>query len=436
MTATAHEKRPDTDTPELSENLQGGGVVEGGSGVVEDARRHQRRRFLSKHHDVLPDVAALTMGIHILTSLILAFAVLNSLGKPLEDAIITLLLVASFTFVYYYGSDWKDHWTKSMQLTWVMALTVLWLAMLPTVALGVYLVFPLFFLYLRVIPGWAGMMCVIAATFVAIVSQIPVGLTVGGIIGPIMSALITLVINYAVTALWKANREHQELIRELMDTQEELAQSQHEAGVAAERQRLAHEIHDTLAQGLSSIQMLLNVAESEIQSQSGDPLSRIRLARETAADNLSEARAMIASLQPAALSQASLSDALARIAQTATAQSGIEVAVDVDGLATTLPMKKEAMILRIVQGAVGNVVKHSQASRARITVTYNPHDVRVDIVDNGQGFDPESVKNKPKGLGHIGLTAMRERAAEVNATFDAESSPGGGTAISVVIPRS
>lgn len=436
MTATAHEKRPDTDTPEPSENPQGGGVVQGGSGVVEDARRRQRRRFLSKHHDVLPDVAALTMGIHILTSLILAFAVLNSLGKPLEDAIITLLLVASFTFVYYYGSDWKDHWTKSMQLTWVMALTVLWLAMLPTVTLGVYLVFPLFFLYLQVIPGWAGMMCVIAATFVAIVSQIPVGLTVGGIIGPIMSALITLVINYAVTALWKANREHQELIRELMDTQEELAQSQHEAGVAAERQRLAHEIHDTLAQGLSSIQMLLNVAESEIQSQSGDPLSRIHLARETAADNLSEARAMIASLQPAALSQASLSDALARIAHTATAQSGIEVTVDVDGLATTLPMKKEAMILRIVQGAVGNVVKHSQASRARITVTYNPHDVRVDIVDNGQGFDPESVKNKPKGLGHIGLTAMRERAAEVNATFDVESSPGGGTAISVVIPRS
>ncbi len=431
MTATAHTEREDTVSTKREDTAH-----HESQGVVKDGQHEQRRRFLSKHHDVLPDVAALTMGIHILTSLILAFAVLNSLGEPLEDAIITLLLVASFTFVYYYGSDWKDHWTQSMQLTWVMALTVLWLAMLPTVPLGVYLVFPLFFLYLRVIPGWAGMMCVIAATFVAIISQIPVGLTIGGIIGPIISALITLVINYAVIALWKANREHQELIRQLMETQEELAQSQHEAGVAAERQRLAHEIHDTLAQGLSSIQMLLNVAEQEIHSESGDPLSRIRLARDTAADNLSEARAMIASLQPAALSQTSLSDALHRIAETTTAQSGIDVAVDVDGLATTLPMKKEAMIVRITQGALGNVVKHSRASKARITLTYNPQDVRLDIVDNGQGFDPETVRNKPKGLGHIGLRAMRERAAEVNATFEVESSPGGGTAISVVIPRS
>lgn len=97
-------------------------------------------------------------------------------------------------------------------------------------------------------------------------------------------------------------------------------------------------------------------------------------------------------------------------------------------------MKVEAALLRIAQGAVGNIVKHAGASRARITVTYETDEVRVDVVDNGQGFEPATVESAPAGLGHIGLSAMRRRAQELGGDVVIESAPGEGTAVSVSMP--
>ena len=90
--------------------------------------------------------------------------------------------------------------------------------------------------------------------------------------------------------------------------------------------------------------------------------------------------------------------------------------------------------MRIAQGAVGNVVKHAHATKARVTVTYEPDEVRVDVVDNGQGFDVEAVENRPAGLGHIGLSAMSRRAEELGGDVVIESTPGTGTAVSVSVP--
>lgn len=390
--------------------------------------------------DLIGD-GGLRNGVHVLTSVLLVVALAASVQLPLPEAVINLGLNSLFAFTYFFGANWWEQWSHRLQLLWVALLTALWVIMLPATPVAIYLVFPLFFLYLQVMDDLRGIIAVVAATAMAILAQLP-GLTVGGVMGPGVSALVTLAIHYAFSKLARINRERQELIEQLMATRSELAETQHSAGVADERQRIAHEIHDTLAQGLSSIQMLLHVAEQEIvdsslnEADQAAPVERIRLARSTAADNLSEARAMIAALQPAALSANSLVDALKRIAGNSGRTGGVAIAVDVDGDRCELPMRFEASLLRIAQGAVANVVNHAAAERCRISLSYGEDEVRLDVVDNGRGFDPGEAAERPAGLGHVGLDAMRQRARELGGELTVESTPGEGTAVSVALPRS
>ena len=211
--------------------------------------------------------------------------------------------------------------------------------------------------------------------------------------------------------------------------------------MAQERERLAHELHDTVAQNLSSIQMLLHSAENDVrgsvpEAAAQQPLRKMETARRAASNNLAETRAMIAALAPAPLTEASLRDALTRVAGDFGAAGGLDIGVEVDGDAVPLPMRVEAGLLRIAQGAVSNVVTHAGASAARITLTYAPGEVRLDVVDNGRGFDVGAQRSKPSGLGHLGLDAMRSRAAELGGRLEIESAPGGPTALSVAVPVS
>lgn len=388
----------------------------------------------------LPGASTLHNGIHILTSVLLIIAVGDSLRQELAAGAVTLALCAIFAFLYFYGSGMWETWGNGPRVAWVLLLTAAWFALLPMSQAAVYLIVTMFFIYLRVFDDRRGIIAVLVATAVVIAVQIPGGLTFGTVMGPMVSAVVVLAIYYAFQRLWQVSRERQELIVQLMDTRTKLAETQREAGIVAERERIAHEIHDTVAQGLSSIQMLLHAADRELIATGLDEAARapvatrIQQAREAASENLAEARAMIAALQPVALDENSLDTALQRVARSFSAAGQLEIGVEIDGTERELPMKIEAVLIRVTQGAVGNVVKHASASRARITVTYGEGDVRIDVVDNGKGFDPEAVAKRPVGLGHIGLSAMRRRVEEVGGTLDVESAPGEGTAVSVAIP--
>ena len=143
---------------------------------------------------------------------------------------------------------------------------------------------------------------------------------------------------------------------------------------------------------------------------------------------------MIAALTPAGLREASLSEALGRIANDFSQAADMSIEVEAHGEVAELPMRTEAGLLRIAQGAVSNAVQHSGASRVRVTLTYEPDGVRLDVVDNGVGFDVAAQAGKPSGLGHLGLNAMRSRAAELGGELVIESAPGGPTALSVAVP--
>lgn len=374
-------------------------------------------------------------AVNVLTSVLLFVALIGVVDLHRHDAILAVVLATVFSLVYGFGT-FKPIPRGWIELTWLAILTIVWAAMLAVLPVAVYMVFPLFFLYLRALPDIRGVFAVFGITVVAIVSQYP-NLTIGAVMGPTVSAAVVIGINIALQAIWRGAKEREELIEELLETRHQLADSERAAGIAAERQRIAHEIHDTLAQGLSSIQMLLRVAEQDInnldvsEEAKARPLARIELARHTAADNLSEARAIIAALQPAALSKTSLDGALQRVAAQV---EGVEIEIDIEGDERQLPMSTEASLLRIYQGAVGNVQKHAQATRCRVTLTYEPTQVRLDVVDNGVGFDPSAVAERPAGLGHIGIDAMRSRAAEQGGTLIVDAEPGRGCALSVVLP--
>lgn len=372
---------------------------------------------------------------NVLTIFLVVVALGGATQLSRSEAILAVVLCALFMLLYGLGvSRTTDPlWVRCI---WLSTMAVLWVLMLPVLPVGVYLLFPLFFLFLRVFPDIRGIILVMGATVVAVLSQWG-NITVGAVIGPAVSALVVIGIHFAFLTLWKASLEREQLIQELIYTRGQLAESERSAGIAMERQRIAHEIHDTLAQGLSSIQMLLRVAEQEIvkldlpESTKVLPLRHMALARQTAGDNLHEARAMIAALQPAALSKTSLEGALGRVAESLV---GPEFTIAVVGGERQLPMKAEAALLRIAQGAMGNVAKHSGASACMVTLTYEENEVRLDVVDNGCGFDPGTVGQRPAGLGHIGIDAMRERARELGGEVIVESAPGEGTAVSVALP--
>lgn len=397
--------------------------------------------MLERDPSDIPDNKALDIGITVLAVCLMLVSLGVLVRMPLNAALLHIVLVTAFSFLVFYGIVEMARWGGLGRATWLFGISAVWVADIAISPVAVYWVFILFFIYLRAFNDWRGIAWVVAGLATTIAVQVPVGLTLGGVMGPTLSAVVVIAINYAFTTIGRVSTEREALIDELMATREQLAASERDAGAAQERERLAHEIHDTVAQNLSSIQMLLHAAERDLHATGASekmleaPLKRMEAARRAASNNLAETRAMIAALTPAGLREASISEALGRIAHDFAATGDMGIEVETHGEPRQLPMRTEAGLLRIAQGAVSNAVQHSGAQRVRVTLNYEPDGVRLDVVDNGVGFDVAAQENTPAGLGHLGLNAMRSRAAELGGELTIESAPGGPTALSVAVPN-
>ncbi|NKY85004.1 sensor histidine kinase [Nocardia veterana] len=345
-------------------------------------------------------------------------------GGDSAHTVPVIVLAALFLIVYFAGGLLRGRPVAAR--FWLAGLTLLWLALIGLAPDAVYLVFGLFFLYLHLLPRLWGLAAVVAATAVSVVGfGLHKGWSVAGVVGPVLGAIVAIAIGLGYRALFREAADRQALIDELLSTRAALAERERTAGRLAERERLAQEIHDTVAQGLSSIQMLLHAAERDAPDHPALP--QIRLARETAADNLAETRQLIGDLTPAALEGQSLGDALERLARRAEGP-GLSARTVVEGTPMRLPMPIEAALVRVAQGAVSNVVRHARADRMRITLTYADDAVRLDVVDDGIGIDPAVF-----GRGTFGLNAMRSRVEQQGGTMEVESEPG-HTAVAVSFP--
>jgi signal transduction histidine kinase len=224
------------------------------------------------------------------------------------------------------------------------------------------------------------------------------------------------------------SKERARLIAQLEATRAELAAAHHAAGMLAERQRISADLHDTIAQGLASIVMLLQAADSGLRADPEGASAQLGLAMQTARENLAEARSLVAGLAPAQLDGGSLADALRRVAAEAGRQGGIAVEVEVTGAARPLATSADVVLLRVGQEALSNVRKHARAGRASVRLAYDPAQVRLVVTDDGSGFDPDA------GSSGYGLRGMRARVAEAGGDLTVASTPSRGTAVTVTVP--
>jgi signal transduction histidine kinase len=196
---------------------------------------------------------------------------------------------------------------------------------------------------------------------------------------------------------------------------------------------MAQEIHDTLAQGFTSIILQLEAADQSLPNDLNAVEDRINKARDTARANLEEARRLVLALQPEPLQQSSLVDALQRETERWSQNTGVKTTFSVTGEPRALHPQCEVTLLRALQEGLSNVYKHAQAEMVNITLSYMADQVALDIQDDGMGFDPHNM-DEPKGDGGFGLQAMRQRAEQSGGKVIVESADGKGTTLVIQIP--
>ncbi|WP_354643423.1 sensor histidine kinase [Kitasatospora camelliae] len=316
--------------------------------------------------------------------------------------------------------------TRPWAALWFGSVVLLWIGLTLQHPEFCYLAFPLYFVCLHLLPVRWALPAVAGLTGVVIAAQAstPGGLTTAKVLGPLAGAAVALLTAYGYAALYREGRQRQQLIDDLVRTRDQLAATQREAGRLAERQRLAREIHDTLAQGLSSIVLLARSAESALPGDPATAAERIREVGQTASVNLAEARRFVHALTPPALDDATLTEALRRLA------GGAEADFHLDGEPYPLPVEAEVALLRLTQEALANAVRHARARRIAVTLAYLDDEVTLDVFDDGVGFDPAAVPSP----GSFGLHGMHERIAALGGHLTVESAPGEGTAVAVALP--
>jgi len=289
-----------------------------------------------------------------------------------------------------------------------------------------FLLFALCPLVYMTVPTRAAHAVVVAYAFapavVGLIAEGPASLTVTVPIGVIVTA-ISVAMALTIQRIELISDERAALIVELDSTRAEVARLSREAGIAEERQRLAGDIHDTVAQGLSSVVMLVEAADAMLDRDPVAARGHLALAARTARENLDEARAIVGALTPSPLADATLADALRRLSQRFASESGTAIAVRVGGDDRPLPTSIEVVLLRVAQEALTNARKHSQASTVDLELTYASGGVCLEVTDDGGGFDVAALSPG------YGLGAMRARVEQVGGRLIITSGPNRGTTV-------
>ncbi|HIT76761.1 MAG TPA: sensor histidine kinase [Candidatus Avipropionibacterium avicola] len=326
---------------------------------------------------------------------------------------------------------------------WLGLLAAVWIGAVVVSAEFVWLAFPLWLLAGFVMPlRWA---VPFAVAVFAVVAGAPVlhhGTTsYANVIGPLVGGIFALGISRGYLELVRDGRERRRLINSLVSTQEEMAQlqdelarTQRESGAGVERTRLSRDIHDTIAQSLSSIGMLARSAgdREDVPEESRRALGQIQ---QMAAEGLADTRRIVNAMMPAELEGSALGEALRRMLTRLQDDTGLRTDLRVDPTVPALGVGGEVALLRTAQSALANVRTHARAERVVVSLVDGGDVVRLDIVDDGIGFDLAGWDGeRPSDGSGYGLRAMRARLRDLGGNLDIETAPGDGTALSAWLP--
>ena len=410
-------------------------------------------------------LAGLRVALHVTFAALLTVGLARALADRSPEAssgpfpaTTLVLLTAALAGVYLAGTvlerrRWArgDDVGRGPAVAWLALVLLLWGLLVAHHGDFAWVAFPLFFVVLHVVDrvarqAWVrhvvgpALVVAMAVVVVAGMAAGAGGVRVPAVIGPLVGAAVAVV-------LFGAYRAQRAVAEQLRAAQAELARTEHRAGVSAERERLAREIHDTLTQGLASIVLVSRAAQDALDA--ADPAlarQRMETVRATAAENLAESRRFVRDLR--GTGAPSLIEALERAVTgfaDRQAAAGTPVAADVEVVGEPVAVAEavETAVLRAVQASLANVGAHAGARRARVTLGYLGDELTVDVADDGAGFDPAVVAARPRagaagadpgaGTG-VGLASVRERLAAVGGEATVESAPGEGTVVALRVP--
>ncbi|MEW1963520.1 sensor histidine kinase [Microbacterium sp. NPDC077644] len=365
-------------------------------------------------------------ALHLITAILSAVTAFRAIatGVPLLPA---MLAAGAFLAWYATGAAFAR---GRFSTWWLVGLGVLWGGMLLISAEFVWLSFPLLLLAGHVLRRWRSVAfalpVLVAAIAAPILHQVPI--TFAHIAGPLLGGGFALAISLGYDALLRDAAERERLIASLVRTQdemaavqEELARTQRDAGAAQERTRLARDLHDTIAQELSSMVLMARSGDAE----------RLPEIESLAQHSLTDLRRIVAALAPAELEGAALASAIERMLDALRRDTGIETSLHADADLPPLSTAHEVAFLRVAQSALANVRQHSGAGTVSVAFAADAGTVTMTVTDDGDGF---TVGKAAGSTTSYGLSAMRSRLREFGGALEVRSAPGEGTTLLAALP--
>lgn len=371
---------------------------------------------------------------HVMAAGHVLFAILLMLGTirasiDAQAPWIPVCAAVVFTAWYAAGAVWVPRHDGALRRTWMGGLITIWLGLLLISGEFVWMAFLLALLVWHLFPMRAAVVLEIGVALASVIGfAAHLGYWASGaVLGPVIGVGCAAGMTEIYQRMRAQSEERRRLLTELTRTQQALADREREAGRMAERERLAREIHDTVGQSLASVIMLLRAA---LDSQTENArMVHIGTAVDTASAALAETRRVVRGMSSTA---DDLPVALRTLVDDTTAL-GMATSFEVHGDRGAVAAPARHALIRATQEALANARRHSGADALAVTLTYQADEVSVDVVDDGHGFDPQTVGVRSDGSG-FGLVAMRGRLSEVGGDVIVESDDQVGTAVRVTVP--
>jgi signal transduction histidine kinase len=361
----------------------------------------------------------------------------NPVGAVAGSIVSAALILAMTTMYWFLARPSRAGVRSQSRRAWVYVclaapLLIAAIVLNPWANAAMFILSPQIFILFRIRSASVMFIALCLADFVAQVAPGPytwpavwpnVLITVGVIV-------VAIFFNARVSSISEESAAKGALIDELRRTQNEIARMSEEQGRSAERVRIAREMHDTLAQGFTSIVTLGHAVARELEDDPAAARRHVELMTLTAQENLQESRRIIAALSPGQLLGASLAEAIGRVVDRFASQNEVDATATVDGSPIPVPASVDVVLLRVCQESLSNVAKHAGARVVTVELRYDADAVTLTVRDDGAGFDVDARSDG------YGVEGMRSRVREVGGEVSVSSARGHGTTIRARIPLS
>lgn len=389
-------------------------------------------------------VRAMEIGQHLIAAVLTLTGVIRAIG---DDASVPAAVVAGLAILAGHAAGTiLPSRTRSRRIIgwWLVGVALTWVVAVAVSAEFVWVAFLLWLLAGHLLPVPWGLL--FSGLVLAVVVAAPIlhqgSTSYANVFGPLIGGIFAFGISRGYLQLLRDAAERERLVvslttaqREMAGLQDELALVQRESGAVAERTRISRDIHDTIAQALSSIRLLAHAGAG--RTEDADAVRTLAQVETLAGDSLADVRRIVAALVPAELEHNALVAALGRMLERTQDETDVHTELHVDEGLPALSTQVEVALLRTAQSALANVRLHAGATRVVMSLIDSGSTVRLDLIDDGAGFDAtawEQAAEPGSEPSSYGLGFMRARLREFGGGLDIGSTPGGGTAISAYLP--